>query len=491
MKLLDEFVTRALVGSQRQAGSLPPLPEHLAGLSDPRVPFENALLDAAAAYTVYATCGFTTTPAADRPASCPPDEMTECSSRAAQLLAQLLLTNLDSVLEEWLRAAAKASRRPPHTLIPALLDRAAARRDLRDHVHRVVDSRGTWLARLNPRWQFAKVTPADSEAAWQTGARDERLAALRLVREADAAGGRRLVQDTWSVDPADDRVRWLAAHAINLSMDDEPFLESCLDDRSGRVREAAADLLARLPASRLVARMTERVQRLFTFMPGQARSVLKLQTKRPATLTVVLPDAFDKAMLRDGMTEKVPEKIGQKQWWLTQMVACVPPSYWSSRYETPATELVAAVESDFADAVVTGWRTAAARHPDASWATALANSRVGRDRWSGDYLAAIPEADRPEVLGNLPTDDKAGPDLGRLLSAWNPAGVAVSHAIVARFAPEQLLAAAAATRLHPDILADLEPGFAELSKKPYIGRLADEALTAIGLRRAIHSEFAS
>ena len=190
MKILDEFVARALVGSQRQAGSLPRLPADLAGLSDPSAPFEQALLDAAAACTVYATCGFTTTPAADRSAACPSDLTAECSPKAVQTLARLLATNLDSVLAEWLRAAADARRRPPHTLLPTLLDRAAARRDLRDLVHRVIDNRGTWLAGLNPDWQFAKTTPADSEAAWQAGARDERLAALRTVRESDprAAG---------------------------------------------------------------------------------------------------------------------------------------------------------------------------------------------------------------------------------------------------------------------------------------------------------------
>src|SRR5262249_4600678 len=154
--------------------------------------------------------------------------------------------------------------------------------------------------------------------------------------------------------------------------------------------------------------MTERVQSLFTFTPGQARSVLKLQTKRAATLTVVLPESFDKAMLRDGMIEKPAVKIGQKQWWLTQRVACVPPAYWSNRFETSAAELVAGLEPDFADAVVTGWRIAASRRPEPSWATALVNSSAGLDRWSGQYIAAIPDADRPTVLANLPTNENAG-----------------------------------------------------------------------------------
>ena len=237
--------------------------------------------------------------------------------------------------------------------------------------------------------------------------------------------------------------------------------------------------------------MTESVHTLFAFTPGVTRSVLKLQAKRPATLTAVLPATFDKDMLRDGMIQKPGAKAGPKQWWLTQMVACVPPGYWSDRFETPAADLVAVLESDYADAVVTGWRTAVGRHAEPSWATALANSPAGQNRWLGEYLAVIPEADRPAVLANLPMGNNTAVDLGGLLSAWSPAGVAVSRAVVARFAPEQLLAAGAALRLHPAVLAELEPGLTELSRKPYVGRLADEALTVIHLRRAIHTEFAS
>jgi hypothetical protein len=491
MTALDEIVARALVGSQRAAGPLPPLPGDLAGIMPARDSPECALLDAAAACSLYAACGVVPMSAAGPPAACPPDEFAECTPRAGNVLAQLLRSNAEAVLVEWLQAAVGARRRPPHALLPALLDRAAARRDLRELVHRAVDHRGRWLARLNPKWQFAKPTPGDWEAAWQTGARDERLAALRLARQADPGRGRQLVEGTWSEDPADDRVRWVGALTAGLSMDDEPFLEACLDDRSSRVREAVADLLARLPASRLVVRMAQRVQPLFTYTAGQPRSIVKLKAKQPAALAVTLPGAFDKGMLRDGMTEKPSARIGKKQWWLQQLVAGVPPGWWTKRFAATAAELVAAVEPDFADVVVTGWRTAASRHAEPAWALALANCPAGDGRWYGAYVAAIPEAERPGLIARLPEVDQSGQSIGSLLAAWGPVSAAVSRAAVAHCTPEQLLNAGAAMRLHPAVLAELEPGLTELTKRPYVGRVADEALTTIALRRAIAAEFAA
>jgi hypothetical protein len=490
MTLLEEFVARALVGVQRQQGTLPSLPADLGEFADKTGPVETALLDGTAAWTLYSACGATAGLTADRPIRCPADETPECSPAAAHLLDQLLESPLNPILEEWLRAAAAARRRPPHRLLPTLLDRAAERKELREPVHAVIDRRGEWLATLNPKWQFAQSAPADSEAAWQTGTRDERLAALRATRDADPAQARRWVEETWTADAADDRVRWLGTFSAGLSMKDEPFLETCLDDRSSRVREAAADLLARLPDSRLVGRMTARLDPLVSFIPAKAGLVLKLQAKRPAFLVVTLPAEFDKAMLRDGMTEKPAVKIGVKQWWLTQMLAGVPPKHWSARFETTAADLVAALDPEFSDAVVTGWRVATVRTPDPAWAAALARTPAGADRWSAKYLTAVAESDRPGVLAELASADPAAVELDSLLAAWGPVSEPVSRAVVAKFTPDQLLAASAATRLHPVVLADLEPGLTELAAQTSVGRAANEALSTITLRRAIHREFA-
>ena len=52
----------------------------------------------------------------------------------------------------------------------------------------------------------------------------------------------------------------MAALLVGLGLADEPFLESCLDDRARPVREEACRLLDRLPGSARAARMADRLR---------------------------------------------------------------------------------------------------------------------------------------------------------------------------------------------------------------------------------------
>ena len=109
--------------------------------------------------------------------------------------------------------------------------------------------------------------------------------------------------------------------------DDEPFLEKTLDDRARDVRDAAASLLARLPQSAFVARMTERAKRHALDPP-----------------TAVTP-----ADIRDGLVAK-PTGYAPRAFWLERIVASVPPSTFGD----PRSFLERAQSTDWADAVIAG-----------------------------------------------------------------------------------------------------------------------------------------
>ena len=64
------------------------------------------------------------------------------------------------------------------------------------------------------------------------------------------------------------RREFIQALATGLNPADEPLLEIALDDRNGEVAPRAADLLARLPHSRLSRELTERALRLLRFQPA-------------------------------------------------------------------------------------------------------------------------------------------------------------------------------------------------------------------------------
>src|SRR5699024_7697541 len=123
-----------------------------------------------------------------------------------------------------------------------------------------------------------------------------------------------------------------------------------------------AALLARLSRSKLVARMNERAKPLLAWKAG----------KKPK-LDVTLPGAPDRAAERDGIEPKPQQgRVGQKQVWLWQTLAAVPPSTWSKRWGAGPEEIVAVLRKhEFENVLVAAWAQAAVRHRDAAWAEAI------------------------------------------------------------------------------------------------------------------------
>src|SRR5205085_1897528 len=100
---------------------------------------ELQLLDAAAAVTLYTRAGAKPRTGINLHAPAGADRWAECSPAAAEILARVSEESLQPVMMEWLELAAAVERRPPHRLLPALLDAAAARRALRAPVSAVID----------------------------------------------------------------------------------------------------------------------------------------------------------------------------------------------------------------------------------------------------------------------------------------------------------------------------------------------------------------
>ncbi|UUU40425.1 DUF5691 domain-containing protein [Streptomyces sp. NBC_00162] len=400
----EELVGAALLGTDRRRGGGP------AGSPE-------ALLDAAAVHTVRRRAGLRPAGAGSRPEPAPRDPRPAPPAAARQRLAQLLAgrtgagsggrrgaaPDLTELLPQWLAAAGRHGYRSPAALVPALLDAARARTDLRPQALALAGARGLWLARLNPDWRFAlrggaggagelpDVTDlAGVERLWQEGLFAERVALLGAVRAHDAAAATRLLATTWATERAEDRLMFLDSLRVGLSEGDEPFLEAALGDRSRNVRATAAELLSALPGSALAGRMAER----------------SLACVGPEGVNP--PAECDAGMLRDGVVRNPPAGRGERAWWLGQLVEAAPLSCWRERFGGlgPA-EIVALPVAEgevWREELHAAWCRAAVRQRDARWSRALLGVASAPPA-AGPGTASL--AERAKLLETLPDGERA------------------------------------------------------------------------------------
>ncbi|MFD4262341.1 DUF5691 domain-containing protein [Streptomyces sp. NPDC058534] len=409
----EELVTAALLGTDRRT---PPG-------SEPGPGAPAALLDAAAAETVRRRAGLRPARAARRPDPAPEDPRPPLPAAAARRLTMLLADrpgsaaggrrgtapDLMELLPQWLATAnARGFAAPPEAL-PALLDAARGRTDLRPAALRFAGPRALWLARLNPDWRFAlRATPGGGTALpgpgaadrvrrlWDEGLFAERVALLAGLRARDPAGARGLLASTWATERAEDRLMFLDSLRTGLAPADEPFLEQALADRSRNVRATAAELLSALPDSALAARMA-------------ARAVTCVSLDRapdsPA-IAVEAPHECDAGMERDGVVAKPPGGRGERSWWLGQLVEAAPLATWPARLGGRGPEEIVAlpVADGWQSELHAAWCRAAVRQRDGAWARALLGAPTAPEAGGP---GAVSLAERAKLLGTLKAGERA------------------------------------------------------------------------------------
>ncbi|THA69224.1 hypothetical protein E6P78_12395 [Streptomyces sp. A0958] len=411
----EDLVTSALLGTDRRP------PGAASGAGPDRA--ASALLDAAALHTVRRRAGLLPAAASPRPAPAPDDPRPTLPEAARGRLAQLLADraaaggsggrrgtapDLTELIPQWLATANQHGYRAPDSTLPALLDAARARTDLRPQALEFAGPRGLWLAGLNPEWKFALrgasgsallPTLTDPEAVrrlWEEGLFAERVALLGAVRARDADAARALLATTWKTERAEDRLMFVDSLRTGLSGADEEFLEQALADRSRNVRATAAELLSALPGSALAHRMADRA--LSCVSPGL--------TGDEPFVAVEAPHECDAQMQRDGVVALPPSGRGERSWWLGQLVEASPLSVWPARFGgRGADEIVALPVADgWGEELHAAWCRAAVRQHDAEWARALLGP-PSTPPSNGPGTASL--AERAKLLAVLPPGERA------------------------------------------------------------------------------------
>jgi hypothetical protein len=361
--ILQNIAAAALIGTQRQAFTAIATDGNLGKvLADvDRTNQESALLSTIAIVTLHQQAG--QIPISDRdplPVACDLDDLPCCRDRTAHHLSLMLGGEHTEILPELLDCLATVGQRVNETSLPALLDLGKQKSDLRSAIAKVLGKRGQWLAAQNPEWNYLA---SEDASVWETGSKAARLMWLSHLRRHDPDQARQKLEAVWKQENASDRTAFLEVLETNLSMADEPFLESLLDDRSKEVRRVTVDLLTWLPESRFCQRAIARVQDLVKFHREGNQSYF----------TVDLPETHTPEMVRDGIEAKSKyADVGDRAFSLLQILTATPLNFWTQQFSMSVSDLIQVAKHTKSDTLVMrGFALAAKVRGDLVWIKAL------------------------------------------------------------------------------------------------------------------------
>lgn len=388
----------ALVGTARQAlpvadapGQAAALLQTLAGQAQAH-PAEQLLRQAAvlAVCAQAAASGLPPQPA--NPA--PPDTTPSLQDSACTAHLRWLLQSSDEaptrLLHEALLLLHARGWRLPATLLPAALDAGRRNTTLRPALLPVLGTRGQWLATQSSDWRYAApsappgadTTPAPTDTDWHTGTLVQRQAWLHAARQRQPAQARAALAQALPDLPATERAALLPALALQLGPDDQALLTQLLQDRSRDVRQTAASLLSTLPDSPHAQAMCQRMAALLpapaagTDTPasggllGRALSALGHAASQSAghwlqPNSLQAPQAPQPDWKASQIEAQRPkhETLGERAWWLYQIVRQTPLHWWHQHTGAHASALLQwAHQTDWADALTRGWLDALHAH---------------------------------------------------------------------------------------------------------------------------------
>jgi Family of unknown function (DUF5691) len=388
----QNLVSSALLGTERQKPNLSEL-DFLRGI-DSNNP-ETALLSASATLALYKQAGQQFNSTLEIKLEKAEAETLPQVSQTQQSLLLECLNSRTEQLPECLELAKNAKLRAPFELLNSLIQKGHADSDLREQVLPILGARGIWLAKHLDYGAWVGGSSLD-ESVWELGMPTQRRDYLYALRDFNPQLALQKLEAVWAQEPAKVRSELIATLETNLSMQDEDFLENALDDKGKEVRETAARLLTKLPDSRLMERMKARVAPLLQYTPEGKPGMLGLKKGTPAKLEVTLPESCDKAMQRDGIELKPPswQKIGEKAFWLKQMLEITPLEFWEKTLNATPAELVTATNKhEYQKLILEAWRSSLRHHRyNLAWADALKQSGKAEFQLS-DYTFVMSQSE--------------------------------------------------------------------------------------------------
>ncbi|EIJ42408.1 hypothetical protein BegalDRAFT_1526 [Beggiatoa alba B18LD] len=334
-------------------------------------PTEEQLLSTAALLLISQQVGALPPKATEPPIpTCEAETRPLCTPKAAHYLEAILLKDINNwelLLLEWVALAQKKACIVPPKYLPTLLNVIQSKPELRGRIpSHVVGKRGEWLCQQSSAWKELLVSVDINEENWTNASQASRVQWLANIRATDPAKARQLLENTWGSESAKDKQAFLPLFFKNLSLDDEPFLNRCLKERSSLVVLMATRLLSCLPSAL--------TQQLLSVLDNYLQ--IEQKTLRQRKLIVTLPETFNDDWKKWGVPEKdTPYGMGEKMGWLYHLLSLIHPKQFLQRWQIDLdTFLALAKKTAFAGALESALYNSISGHQDAENAVILIKS---------------------------------------------------------------------------------------------------------------------
>jgi hypothetical protein len=337
MNPTEEIIKTALLGTDRyvpsEFGEIQPFVDKLTQKQDNK---EALFLKSSFAYFLYTEAGNIPPKQENESLVCPPESLEYLAQTTTENLKSCFTANDDEIILYIIQKCYQANKLIPPELVIPCLQKALSNKNNASMFLKVCGERGAWLCQLNPEWQkLTMLTDTEvisGEDVWETGNFEQRQTYLADLRQRNPSEATEKLSMVISQENAATRLGFLEILTLNLSLDDEVFLISLLNDKSQKVKKLVYHLLLKIQGSQLNTLYLRHIQK--TFIIQDKKGLLSSKKNLVIDKSVIPSEeifstGIDKVSSQKGFEDEL--------YWFAQMLAYIHPNILAK--ETGVNEL--------------------------------------------------------------------------------------------------------------------------------------------------------
>jgi hypothetical protein len=366
--ITDEIIKTALLGTEKYMPqpnvSLEEITNKIAAQSTEK---EDRFLKQAAVTLLYKEAGSLAHEVIQAPDVCP-DEVLALVPELYHQLIKTALSSKDDVLFQFLIYNCNQKNRVLQPqLVPLVLNKALEQKKNAQQLLKACGETGKWLCNLNKEWQvFYNAT--SEENVWETGNFENRKQYFVALRQSNPAEAILLLENSIQAENAANRQAFIELLHTGLSIHDEAFLMTQLNDKSQKVKDAALALLRIIQGSQINQSYLQQV--LKTLSIKEQRHLLITKKKILVIDEHITPD---ESLLKTGI-QKVSSEKGVKDsiFILGQLLACIDPNILAQHLNVTDADLITLLlQHEAHKALLPFLNSAASAFKNRAWALSL------------------------------------------------------------------------------------------------------------------------